>query len=257
MKKLSISKADYKKVLRELQIQLVILQRHIILNNSRILILIEGRDASGKDGLIKRITAHLSPRETRVVALGKPTRREDSSWYFQRYVSHLPADGEMVLFNRSWYNRAGVEKVMGYCSDQEYETFMATVNEFEDLLINSGITVFKYYLDIGIEEQKERLEERSKDPLTQWKISPIDQSAIEHWKDYSSARNEMFKRTHTKKSPWTIVKADNKKIARLNVIRDILNRIECSEKNEYLCQPDSEVIFQFKKELLGTDKIHI
>src|SRR3970040_2708425 len=169
------SKSEYKKELRHLQIELVKLQRHLISHNHRILIIFEGRDASGKDGVIKRITQHLSPRETRVVALGKPTERENKAWYFQRYVSHLPVEAEMVLFNRSWYNRAGVERVMGYSTEEEYAAFMNTVNDFEDLLIRSGLNLMKYYLDISREEEKQRLTDRRKDPLKQWKISPVDQ----------------------------------------------------------------------------------
>tara|TARA_R110000772_G_scaffold172797_1_gene284682 strand:+ start:4007 stop:4747 length:741 start_codon:yes stop_codon:yes gene_type:complete len=235
----------YKKELKNLQIELVKLQKHIIRYNHRILIVIEGRDASGKDGLIKRITEHLSPRETRVVALGKPTERENSSWYFQRYVSHMPADAEMVLFNRSWYNRAGVEKVMNFCTEEEYELFMSTVNDFEKLLIDSGINLLKYYLDINKDEQIKRLEERKLSPLTQWKISPIDATAIEHFDDYTKARDEMLQRTHTEKSPWVIVKASDKKIARLNVIRDILSRVECPDRNEHLCIPDLNIVMMY------------
>ncbi len=222
------TKSDYKKQLRKLQIDLVKLQRHVIGNNLRVLILLEGRDASGKDGLIKRIVEHLSPRETRVVALGKPSERESRAWYFQRYVAHLPVDGEVVLFNRSWYNRAGVEKVMGFCTPAEYEEFMQTVSDFEHLLIKSGVILLKYYLDISRTEQAKRLAERRKDPLTQWKISPIDAAAIKHWKDYSLARDEMFRRTHSETSPWIIVKTDDKETARLNVIRDILGRLKHS-----------------------------
>jgi polyphosphate kinase len=244
------NKSEYKKDLRKLQIELVKLQRHIIQYNHRILIIFEGRDASGKDGVIKRITAHLSPRDTRVVALGKPTEREHRAWYFQRYISHLPVDAEMVLFNRSWYNRAGVEKVMGYCTDDQYETFMETVNEFEDLLIRSGINLLKYYLDISRDEQKQRLADRKKSPLTQWKVSPIDDSAITHWKAYSKARNEMLRRTHSKSCPWLIVKADDKKVARLNVIKDILSRVECPDRDEHLCSPDHNIIFQYEKSQL-------
>ena len=242
---MKISKAGYKKELQKLQVELVKLQRHIISNNARILILFEGRDASGKDGLIKRITEHLSPRETRVVALGKPTELENHSWYFERYVSHLPADGEMVLFNRSWYNRAGVEKVMGFCTEDEYETFMQTVNDFEHLLIKSGVVLVKYYLDISRSEQSKRLAERRKDPLTQWKISPIDATAIKHWKDYSVARDEMFTRTHSADSPWIVVKTDNKEEARLNVIRDMLHRIESPEKKKHLEHPDRNIVYLY------------
>jgi polyphosphate kinase len=238
-------KSAYKHALRQLQIELVELQRHIINHGLRVLILFEGRDASGKDGLIKVISEHLSPRETRVVALGKPTEREQLSWYFQRYVAHLPVDGEMVLFNRSWYNRAGVEKVMGFCTDAEYETFMRTVDDFERLLINSGVILLKYYLDISRAEQTRRLAARRKDPLTQWKISPIDRSALKHWKDYSAARDAMFMRTHSDLTPWTIVKTDDKEVARLNVIRDILRRVHHPEKKQRARKPDGSVVYQF------------
>jgi len=245
-----LGKSAYKKELRRLQIELVKLQRHIISYNHRILIIFEGRDASGKDGVIKRITQHLSPRETRVVALGKPAERENRSWYFQRYVSHLPVAAEMVLFNRSWYNRAGVERVMNYCTEEEYEAFMESVNDFENLLIHSGLNLLKYYLDISREEQKHRLADRRKDPLKQWKISPVDQVAIKRWDDYSKARNEMFERSNTKSSPWIIVKADNKRIAQLNVIKDILSRVKCPDKDEHLCMPDPNVVFKYKHSLL-------
>jgi polyphosphate kinase 2 len=235
-------KADYKHNLRKLQVDLVRLQSHIIKCDLRVLILFEGRDASGKDGMIKAITEHLSPRETRVVALGKPTERENHSWYFERHVAHLPADGEMALFNRSWYNRAGVEKVMGFCSATEYENFMLTVNDFEHLLIKSGIIVLKYYLDISRNEQRKRLAERRKDPLTQWKISPIDRTALKHWKDYSKARDEMFVRTHTAVAPWIIVKTDDKETGRLNVIRDILRRVDFPDRKGQLEKPDRSVV---------------
>lgn len=245
-----MKKSDYKKELRQLQIELVKLQRHIIRYNHRILIIFEGRDASGKDGVIKRVTAHLSPREVRVVALGKPTEREHRAWYFQRYVSHLPVDAEMVLFNRSWYNRAGVEKVMGYCTDDQYATFLNNVNDFEDLLIRSGINLIKYYLDISRGEQERRLSDRKKDPLTQWKVSPVDESAIKHWNKYSRARNEMLQRTHTDSSPWIIVQADNKRLTRLNVIKDILSRVECPERDAHMCRPDPGIIYPYKKSLI-------
>ena len=243
-------KSEYKKELRRLQIELVKLQRHIIKYNQRILVIFEGRDASGKDGIIKRITEHLSPRETRIVALGKPTDRESKAWYFQRYTSCLPVEGEMVFFNRSWYNRAGVERVMGYCTKAEYKIFMGSVNGFEDLLIRSGLNLLKYYLDISRDEQKRRLADRKKDPLKQWKISPVDQVAHKRWDDYSKARNEMLEHTNTRFSPWIIVKADNKKIARINVIKDILSRIECPEKDEHICRPDTDIILKYKTSLL-------
>jgi polyphosphate kinase 2 len=246
---LIMNKADYRKALRELQIELVKLQRHIIGNQQRVLIVFEGRDASGKDGVIKRIIQHLSPRETRVVALGKPSERDGRGWYFQRYVPHLPVDGEMVLFNRSWYNRAGVEKVMGFCTPAEYEMFMGTVNEFEDLLVKSGLTLIKYYLNISRKVQKKRLEDRRQNPLTQWKSSPIDATALQHWRAYSKAHIDMLRRTHSENAPWTIVDADHKKKARLNVIRDILYRLECPGRNPDLAVPDPDVIFPCREAL--------
>lgn len=243
---MNISKKAYKKELKALQIELTKLQKHIIRYNHKILVIFEGRDASGKDGAIKRIVQHLSPRETRVVALGKPSEREQQSLYFQRYVSELPAGAEMVIFNRSWYNRAGVEKVMGYCTEAEYENFMETVNDFESLLIRSGISLLKYYLDISYEEQKRRLEDRKKSPLTQWKISPVDELALELWDQYSHARDEMLKRSHTAESPWLIVNADNKRIARLNIIRDMLSRIKCPEQDEHLERPDKTIVAKYQ-----------
>lgn len=238
-------KGLYKKELRALQIELVKLQRHLIRRNDKILVLFEGRDGAGKDGTIKRITAHLSPRETRVVALSKPSDREESQWYFQRYVPHLPSAQEFVLFNRSWYNRAGVERVMGFCSDEQYEEFMAEVVDFEGMLLRSGLHFLKIYLDISKKEQKVRLADREKDPLKQWKESPIDQKALKHWDDYSQARNAMFARTHTALTPWTVVRADDKKIARINVIKGLLTRLSYADKDENLVLPDNDIIFDY------------
>jgi polyphosphate kinase 2 len=246
---------DYKHALHTLQVELVKLQKHFIGCNDKILVLIEGRDAAGKDGVIKRIVQHLSPRETRVVALGKPSDRDRGSWYFQRYVPHLPMPQEFVLFNRSWYNRAGVERVMGFCTDAEYEEFMDTVLEFEHMLVKSGVRLLKYYLDISREEQRKRLKDRRKDPLKQWKISPIDAQAIKHWGDYSAARNEMFARTHHADMPWTIVRADNKRQARLNLIRDLLSRLHYGGKDVALLTADPKVTFQYQDEHFQTGKI--
>ena len=188
-----LSDRAYEHALLRLQIELVKLQRHVIARGQRVLVILEGRDAAGKDGTIKRIVEHMSPRETRVVALGPPSERDAHSWYFQRYVPYLPAAGEIVLFNRSWYNRAGVERVMGFCTKVETEDFLETVPQFEAMLIHDGITVLKYYLDITKEEQKERLADRRKDPLKQWKLSPIDAKAPKLWKDYSKARDRMLR----------------------------------------------------------------
>ena len=235
----------YKKSLRKLQIELVKFQRHLIKFDHKILLLFEGRDAAGKDGVIKRITQHLSPRETRVVALGKPSDRDRSAWYFQRYVAHLPVAQELVLFNRSWYNRAGVEIVMGFCTDTEYRLFLEQVVPFEELLVASGIQLFKYYLDISKDEQARRLEARRRDPLTQWKSSSIDDAALVHWDDYSSARNRMLSATHSRAAPWTIVEADDKRQARLNVIRHLMARAECPDKDEHAATPDSSIIYDY------------
>jgi polyphosphate kinase 2 len=245
----------YKKTLRDLQVELVKLQKHLIEHDDRILVIFEGRDSGGKDGTIKRIIQHLSPRETRVVALGKPSDRDRSEWYFQRYAPHLPAAQEMVLFNRSWYNRAGVERVMGFCTESEYEEFMETVPSFEAMLIRSGIRLFKYYLDIGKKEQKKRLDARRTDPLKQWKMSPIDAVAQKHWKDYSVARNEMFARTHTPMTPWIVVRADDKKLARLNVIKDLLTRLDYDGKDHDLTRPDPALVFTYAEDYIGNGMI--
>ena len=171
--------------LKAAQVELVKLQRHVIETGQKIVVILEGRDAAGKDGTIKRIVQHLSPREARVVALGTPSDRDRKAWYFQRYVEHLPVAGEIVLFNRSWYNRAGVERVMKFCSKEEYKTFLKTAPIFEELLVHCGITLVKYYLDISKEEEKTRLKQRGDDPLSQWKLSPIDEAALDHWDDYT------------------------------------------------------------------------
>lgn len=243
--KASGSGKEYKETLHTLQVELVKLQRHFIRCNDKILVLVEGRDAAGKDGTIKRIVQHLSPRETRVVALGAPSDRDRSAWYFQRYVPHLPAAREFVLFNRSWYNRAGVERVMGFSTNDEYEEFMQTVPDFEHMLVKSGIKLLKYYLDITRDEQKKRLKARNTDPLKQWKISPIDKKALERWDDYSQARNAMLARTHTLMAPWTIVDANDKRRARLNLIKDLLTRLPYEHKDESVLVANPAVVFQY------------
>ncbi|WP_077273637.1 polyphosphate kinase 2 [Acidithiobacillus thiooxidans] len=248
-------KAHYKAELRALQIELVKLQRDIIRKNEKILVILEGRDSAGKDGSIKRIIEHLSPRETRVVALSKPSDREVSQWYFQRYIEHLPSAAEMVFFNRSWYNRAGVEKVMGFCTDQQYEEFFAEVNNFEGMLVRSGIHLFKFYLDISRDEQKQRLEARKDDPLKQWKTSPIDEKALKHWKDYSEARNIMFARSHSPFAPWIIVNANDKKIARLQLIKGLLSRLSYTDKDEMRVLPDQSIIFEYESLYLNNGMI--
>lgn len=241
-----IDRESYQNDLYALQVELVKLQRRIIERGGKVLIVLEGRDAAGKDGAIKRVTEHLSPRETRIVALPKPSDREQSEWYYQRFVQHLPAASETVFFNRSWYNRAGVERVMGFCSKEELQDFFETAPVFEGMLVRSGIRLIKYYLDVSKLEQKRRLDARRRDPLKQWKISPIDAAAQSKWKAYSRARNEMLALTHTAISPWMVVKGDDKRAARLNLIRDILSRFDYPKKDHSLAVPDPQVVFHFE-----------
>ncbi|MFC6282149.1 MULTISPECIES: polyphosphate kinase 2 [Polaromonas] len=250
-----ISREDYHAQLHVLQVELVKLQRHFIGCGDRILVLLEGRDAAGKDGGIKRIVEYLSPRETRVVALGKPSDRERKAWYFQRYVAQLPVAEEFVLFNRSWYNRAGVEHVMGFCSKEEHEEFMQSVPKFEEMLVNSGVKLLKYYLDIGKAEQTKRLAERQRDPLKQWKSSPIDAVAVKHWKAYSDARDGMLQRTHTAIAPWYVIRTDNKRLARLNLIRDMLSRLHYEGKKSKLVQPDPDIAFEFTPDCIFAKRL--
>ena len=229
--------------MHELYIELVKLQKEIINSNLKLLVIVEGRDAAGKDGTIKTITRHLSPRETRIVALGKPSDRQEHEWYFQRYAGHLPISGEFVLFNRSWYNRAGVEKVMGFCSDNEYKSFFPEVELFEKMLVDSGFIILKYYLDISKKEQERRLKDRKTNPLKQWKISPIDMEAQKHWKDYSEARNEMLIRTNFKHAPWFVVNAENKKVAHTALITHLLKRLDYHNKDKKLLSHNYGLVY--------------
>ena len=215
----------YRKELKHLQIELVKLQEWIKEKGLKVVVLFEGRDAAGKGGTIKRIIQRMNPRICRVVALGTPTEREKSQWYFQRYVAHLPAAGELVLFDRSWYNRAGVERVMGFCSDTEYQEFLHSCPEFERMLIRSGIVLIKYWFSVSDEEQEKRFQERIHDPTKRWKLSPMDLESRRRWQDYSRAKDEMMAYTDIKQSPWYGVHADNKKRARLNCIRHLLSCI--------------------------------
>jgi polyphosphate kinase 2 len=241
-----LKKALYKSTLRELQIGLVRFQRDLIESGLKVLVILEGRDAAGKDGTIKRIREHLSPRETRIVALGKPSDRDRSAWYFQRFVPHLPVAGEMVLFNRSWYNRAGVERVMGFCSDDDHRNFLRDVRPFEQLLLDSGIQLIKYYLDISRDVQIRRLASRQRNPLKQWKSSPIDAVAVELWDRYSLARDEMLEATHTDGAPWTVVRANDKRATRINLIRHLLSRLRDGNRGAVPEPPDPEVVFDFR-----------
>ena len=242
MSKSEIHEHTYEADLRLLQIELVKLQRHIIQKGKRLLVIFEGRDTAGKDGSIKSVTENLSPRDTRVVALNRPSPHEEGEWYIQRYVGQLPSAGEFVLFNRSWYNRAGVEKVMGFCTDAQYKQFMNTVNDFESLLVGSDIQLIKYYLDISKEEQAIRLKDRAKDPLKQWKISPIDQKAQRMWDAYSDARDTMLKKTSSSDAPWTVVSANDKRLAHLNLIANLLSRVDYPNKDKKILKIDPKIV---------------
>jgi polyphosphate kinase 2 len=220
-----ISNKEYEKELKKLQVELIKLQEWIKHKKLKVVVIFEGRDAAGKGGTIKRIIQVLNPRICRVVALGTPTERQKTQWYFQRYVSHLPAGGEMVLFDRSWYNRAGVEKVMGFCTDEEYWDFLRACPNFERMLIRSGIILIKYWFSVSEEVQEKRFIARIKDLTKRWKLSPMDLKSREKYVEYSKAKDEMFAYTDTKISPWYTVDADNKKLARLNCIHHLLSLI--------------------------------
>lgn len=219
-------KKVYEKELEKLQIELVKLQSWIKQEGLKVVVIFEGRDAAGKGGVIKRITEKLNPRICRVAALPAPTGKEKTQWYFQRYVAHLPAAGEMVLFDRSWYNRAGVEKVMGFCNDEQYEEFLRSCPEFERMLIRSGIILLKYWFSVSDEEQEKRFLERINTPIKRWKFSPMDLESRSRWAEYSEAKDKMFNYTDTKQCPWWVVESDDKKRARLNCISHLLSSIE-------------------------------
>jgi polyphosphate kinase len=223
---------QYDKELLRLQTELVYMQEWIVATGRRLVVLFEGRDTAGKDGVIKRVIAYLNPRACRVVALPTPSERERTQWYFQRYVAHLPAAGEIVLFNRSWYNRAGVERVMGFCDDREYEEFLRFCPAFEQALINDGILLVKYWLSVSDAEQERRFEKRLSDPRKRWKFSPIDLQARARWVDYAEAKDRMFAYTDTQESPWHVVEADDKRTARLNLIGHLLSLVPYEHLDE-------------------------
>ena len=220
-----LSRKEFEKELQRLQRELVLMQEFIRERGLKVVVIFEGRDAAGKGGVIKRIIERLNPRVCRVVALGTPTEREKSQWYFQRYSQHLPAAGEMVLFDRSWYNRAGVERVMGFCTDEEYEEFMRACPEFERMLVRSGIILIKYWLSVSDAEQERRFQARAHDPMRRWKLSPMDLQARARWVEFSRAKDEMFANTDIQQAPWFVVNADDKKRARLNCITHLLSLI--------------------------------
>ena len=224
-----LSEAFYLKELEKLQMELVSLQEWIKYKGLRVVVIFEGRDAAGKGGTIKRITESLNPRICRVVALGVPTEREKTQWYFQRYTDHLPAAGEMVLFDRSWYNRAGVERVMGFCTEDEYWDFLRSCPSFENMLIRSGLILIKYWFSVSDKEQERRFRQRIEDPTRRWKISPMDVESRLKWIEYSKAKDDMFSYTDTKQSPWYVVEADDKRRARLNCISHLLSLIPYEE----------------------------
>jgi polyphosphate kinase len=239
----------YRRELHELQVELVKFQRRLIGRGERILVLLEGRDAAGKDGVIKRIVEHLSPRDTRVVALHAPSSRERSEWYFQRYVEHLPAAAEFVLFNRSWYNRAGVERVMEFCTEAEVQAFLDDAPVFEWMLVNSGIRLFKYYL-VLIATSRKRAKVRRHDPLSRWKISPIDQVAAKHWNEYTRARDDMLHRTHSRARPGTSCGPTDKHATRINLMRHLLAQLQYRGKDRRLLVYDPGIVFTFQESRL-------
>jgi len=221
----SINKKIYEDELFNMQLELVKLQAWVQKKGLKVVAIFEGRDAAGKGGVIKRITQHLNPRICRVAALPAPTERQQTEWYFQRYVPHLPAAGEVVLFDRSWYNRAGVEKVMGFCTHEEYQEFLRSCPEFERMLVRSGIILIKYWFSVSDEEQERRFQSRLEEPHKRWKLSPMDLESRSRWVDYSKAKDQMFAHTDIKQAPWYVVKSDNKKLARLNCISHFLSCI--------------------------------
>lgn len=238
-----MSRKAYEGELRLLQIELLKLQRWVRDEGQRIVMVFEGRDAAGKGGTIKRFMEHLNPRHARTVALSKPTETERGQWYFQRYITHLPTAGDMVLFDRSWYNRAGVEPVMGFCSSEQVSKFLEETPEFETSLVRDGIRLFKFWLTVGHAMQIKRFHARRHDPLKSWKLSPIDLASMSKWDDYTAAREEMFDHTHTKPAPWTVIRSNDKRRARLNAIRHILASIDYDEKDKKIvANPDPKIL---------------
>ena len=234
--------ADYEKLKQKLQIELLKMQSWVKESGQRIVILFEGRDAAGKGGTIKRMMEHMNPRGARVVALEKPSDDEVGQWYFQRYIRHLPSKGEIVLFDRSWYNRAGVERVMNFCKSGDYLEFMRQAPELERMLVRSGITLFKLWFSVSRNEQFRRFQQRQQDPLKQWKLSPIDLASLDKWKDYTEAKEAMFFYTDTADAPWTVIKSDCKKRARINAMRHVLYNLDYPNKNTAVVKPPDELI---------------
>jgi polyphosphate kinase 2 len=238
-----LPRKEYEREKRRLQIQLLRFQGWVKETGQQVVVLFEGRDAAGKGGTIKRFTEHLNPRGARVVALDKPSEREQTQWYFQRYVAHLPAAGDIVLFDRSWYNRAGVERVMGYATDEQYERFMRQAPDFERMLVDSGITLVKFWFSVSRREQRTRFVVRQLDPVRQWKLSPTDLASLDRWDDYTAAKEAMFAATDTPWAPWTVIKSNDKKRARLEAMRYLLCRSEYDGKDDAVVgRPDGQIV---------------
>ena len=247
---------EYERQLSLLQIELLKLQNHVKDKGLKVLMIFEGRDAAGKGGTIKRVTEHLNPRGARVVALEKPSDKETTQWYFQRYVKHLPSAGEIVLFDRSWYNRAMVEPVMGFCTERQHRKFLKDVPEFEKMIVNEGVQLFKFYFSVSKKEQAKRFKDRKTDPLKQFKLSPVDKKSQKLWNEYTLAKFMMLNATHTEVAPWTIIKSDNKKRARINCIKHILNFVEYPEKiSKKSIVTDKDIIIYGKDEAIAMEKV--
>jgi len=245
----------YEKELKALQIELVKLQHWILKNKKRVAVIFEGRDAAGKGGNIRRFMEHLNPRSSRLVALNKPTEVEKGQWYFQRYIKELPNPGEIVFFDRSWYNRAVVEPVMGFCTDQQYKEFLVQVPEFEHMLYEDGVVIIKFWLSITKEEQLKRFNDREDNALKRWKFSPVDKKGQELWEDYSLYKNEMFSKTHTSYCPWIMIKTVDKKVARLEAMRYVLSKFDYEGKQEARTSlaPDPNVVMRYYRSAQLTD----
>jgi polyphosphate kinase 2 len=251
----TLKKLKYEKELRLLQSELVNLQKHIAKNKKRVAVIFEGRDAAGKGGSIKRFKEHMNPRSSRVVALTKPTEEERGQWYFRRYIKVLPNPGELVLFDRSWYNRAVVEPVMGFCTDEQYKQFMGQVPEFEHLLYEDNLKIIKFWFSIAKDEQKKRFDARISNPLKRWKFSPVDMEGQKLWDKYTHFKEQMFSKTHTNFSPWIIVKTNSKKVARLESIRYVLSQFDYEGKGDsgLVLHPDPNVIMRYHRSAIQID----
>ena len=249
-----ISTKAYEKEMEELQVELLKVQSWVKENNERIVILFEGRDAAGKGGTIKRFMEHLNPRGARVVALEKPTERERTQWYFQRYIANLPSGGEIVFFDRSWYNRAGVERVMNFCTPNEYLEFMRQCPDLERMLVRSGVHLFKFWFSVTRDEQHRRFKSRENDPLKQWKLSPIDKASLDKWDDYTEAKEAMFFYTDTADAPWTIIKSDDKKRARIACMQYFLSSLPYPEKNKKIVAGPDPLLVGTTAHVIGRDE---